>query len=51
MIKIQPYHTESAVIGMWRMGATIEQIRDNTELTTYHIEQIIKDYADTLHLN
>ena len=47
MIKIQPYHTEAAVIGMWRMGATIEQISDNTELTTYHIQQIIEYYAAT----
>lgn len=44
---IQPYHTEAAVIGMWRMGATIEQIQDNTDCTSYHIEQIIKDYAAT----
>jgi uncharacterized protein (DUF433 family) len=47
MKKINQHHYNSAIIGMWRMGATIEQIRDNTELTTYHIQQIIEYYAAT----
>jgi hypothetical protein len=47
MIKIQPYHTEAAVIGMWRMGAIIEQIIVALGITSYHAEKIIKNYAAT----
>lgn len=47
MMKIKPYHTEAAVIGMWRMGAIVEQIIVALGITSYHVENIIKEYAAT----
>ena len=47
MNNIKQYHIESAVIGMWRMGAILEQIIVALGITSYHVENIIKEYAAT----
>jgi len=45
MIHIKDYHIESAIIGMWRMGATVEQIQQqDIPYTTFYIKQVIEDY-------
>jgi len=49
---IKPHHYESSIIGMWRMGATINQMQDNgIPYTTYHIESIIEEYQTILKIN
>lgn len=47
MIQIKDCHIEAAIIGMWRMGATADEIQQqNIPYTTFHIQQIINYYGE-----